>query len=233
MAYKVGGRPPPRLEKFRANSFFWASSSCSKILKDKKYFNTVKNFRTNSVFQGKRRSFKILNDKKYIFNHRRTKRGVGGASRPPVLKNFRSNSVFRASVSCSKILNDKKYFNTVKYFRETLLFRPSASCSKILNLKKYIQYSAKFYGKLCFLGQGEQISMQYIHPVKAITVKFLVWENTTRKELQPLELSKITTEFAYNGTSRGLCKERYCRKSYKRIEMHVEDAIGTKENATL
>ena len=31
--------------------------------------------------------------------------------------------------------------------------------------------------------------------VKAITVKFLVWENTTRKELQPLELtSKVTTE---------------------------------------
>jgi len=48
--------------------------------------------------------------------------------------------------------------------------------------------------------------------VKAITVKFLVWENTTRKELQPLELtSKVTTEFAYNGTSRGLHKECYCR----------------------
>jgi len=46
--------------------------------------------------------------------------------------------------------------------------------------------------------------------VKAITVKFL--ENTTRKELQPLELtSKVTTEFAYNGTSRRLHKERYCR----------------------
>jgi len=41
-------------------------------------------------------------------------------------------------------------------------------------------------------------------------VKFFVWENTTRKELQTLELtSKITTEFAYNGTSRGLHKERY------------------------
>ena len=47
---------------------------------------------------------------------------------------------------------------------------------------------------------------------KAITVKFLVWENTRRKELQPLELtSTVTTEFAYNGTSRGLHKERYCR----------------------
>jgi len=48
--------------------------------------------------------------------------------------------------------------------------------------------------------------------VNAIIVKFLVWEKTTRKELQPLELtSKVTTEFAYNGTSRGLHKERYCR----------------------
>jgi len=31
--------------------FFRASTSCSKILKDKKYFNTVKNFRTNSFFR--------------------------------------------------------------------------------------------------------------------------------------------------------------------------------------
>jgi len=48
--------------------------------------------------------------------------------------------------------------------------------------------------------------------VKAITVKFLVWEKTTRKELQPLELtSKVTTEFAYNVISRGLHKECYFR----------------------
>jgi len=32
------------------------------------------------------------------------------------------------------------------------------------------------------------------------------------KELHPLELtSKVTTEFAYKDTSRGLHKERYCR----------------------
>jgi len=38
------------------------------------------------------------------------------------------------------------------------------------------------------------------------------WENTTRKELHPLELtSTLTTEFAYKGTSRGSHKERYCR----------------------
>jgi len=57
------------------------------------------------------------------------------------------------------------------------------------------------------------IEVAYIFAsVKAITVKVLVWENTTCKELDPLELtSKVTTEFAHNGTSRGLHKERYCR----------------------
>jgi len=57
------------------------------------------------------------------------------------------------------------------------------------------------------------IDVAYIFvSVKAITVKFLVWESTTPKELQPHELtSKVTTEFAYNGTSRELHKERYCR----------------------
>jgi len=70
------------------------------------------------------------------------------------------------------------------------------------------------------------IEVAYIFAsVKVITVKFLVWENTTRKELQPLELTcKVSTEFAYNGTSRGLHKERYCRiDNIKRIEMHIKD----------
>jgi len=43
-------------------------------------------------------------------------------------------------------------------------------------------------------------------------VKFLFWENTTRKELQPLEFTrKLTTEFAYIVSSRRLLKKRYCR----------------------
>jgi len=45
VAYEAGvggGRPPPRLEKFRTNSVFRASTTCSKILNDKKYFNTGK-----------------------------------------------------------------------------------------------------------------------------------------------------------------------------------------------
>jgi len=74
------------------------------------------------------------------------------------------------------------------------------------------------------------IEVAYIFAsVKAIRVKCLVWENTARKELQPLELtSKVTTEFVYNVTSKRLHKEHYCR-----IEMHVKDAIATKQNVTL
>jgi len=42
VVYGARGMPPPRLENFRA------SSSCSKILKDKQYFNTVKNLRASA-----------------------------------------------------------------------------------------------------------------------------------------------------------------------------------------
>jgi len=54
------------LKNFRANSVFRASASCSKILNDKKYLNTVKNFRANSVFRASASCSKILNDKKYL-----------------------------------------------------------------------------------------------------------------------------------------------------------------------
>jgi len=86
-----GGGRPPRWKKFRGNSVFRASSSFSKFLKDKKYFNIVKNSRADSVFQGKRRLFKFLNDKKYIF----------------IEVNSGHTLFFRASTSCSKILRDK------------------------------------------------------------------------------------------------------------------------------
>jgi len=42
--------PPPGLKKFRASYVFRASTSCSEIQKDKKYFNAVKSFKANSVF---------------------------------------------------------------------------------------------------------------------------------------------------------------------------------------
>jgi len=132
------GRPPPWLEKFRANSVFRASSSCSKILKDKKYFNTVKIFRANSVFRGKRRLFKILNDEKYIFN----------------TVNSGQTLFFRASANCSKIIDVKTIFNTVKNFREISVFRASASCSKFWMMKN--TYSIQWIqGTLCFSGQAK------------------------------------------------------------------------------
>ena len=68
-------------------------------------------------------------------------------------------------------------------------------------------------GTVAFRTLRSVIEVAYIFAsLKAITVNFFVWEKTTRKELQPLELtSKVTTEFAHNGASRGLHKERYCR----------------------
>jgi len=67
-----------------------------------------------------------------------------------------------------------------------------------------------------FQGQAQSrcaIEVTYIFvSVNAIIVKFLFWEDTTRKELNPLVLTrKVTTEFAFDGTSRGLHKERFCR----------------------
>ena len=176
--------------------FFRTSASCSKILNGKKYiFNAVNSGQT--LFFGARASCsKTLNDKKY-FN---------------TVKDFRSTLFFRASAACSKILNDKKYiFNTVKS-GHTLFFRASASCSKILNDKNILNTAKNFTANSVFQDKVKKFLIQYIQLVKTITVKFLVRENTTREELHRLELaSKVTTDFAYNGTSRGLYKERYCR----------------------
>jgi len=59
-----------------------------------------------------------------------------------------------------------------------------------------------FTANSVFQGKVKKISIEYIEPVKAFSVN-LVWENTTRKKLYPLELtSKVTTEFVDNGTSR-------------------------------
>ena len=68
-------------------------------------------------------------------------------------------------------------------------------------------------GTVAFKTLRSVIVVAYIFAsLKTITVNFLVWEKTTRKELQTFELtSKVTTEFAHNGTSRGLHEEHYCR----------------------
>jgi len=57
-------------------------------MKDKTYFNTVKNFRAHSVFQGKRKLLKNTEcSLQSMFN---------------TVKTFWANSVFRESESCSK-----------------------------------------------------------------------------------------------------------------------------------
>jgi len=51
--------------EFRALCFSGQATSCSKVLKDKKYFNTVKSFRATLFFRA-RKLFKNLNDKKSV-----------------------------------------------------------------------------------------------------------------------------------------------------------------------
>jgi len=102
-----GGATTPLSEKFRANSVFRASASCSKFLKDKKYFNTVKIFRATSVFQGKRKLFKILNDKQYILN----------------TVNSGHTLFFRANTRCSKILKCKNYIHNSEKFQGRFCFQ--------------------------------------------------------------------------------------------------------------
>ena len=61
MGVRGGGRQSPGLKNFRASSVFRASASCSKILNDKTYFNTVKHFRANLFFRANTSCSKILN----------------------------------------------------------------------------------------------------------------------------------------------------------------------------
>ena len=81
---------------FRVTLFFRASASCSKILNDKKYFNTVKNSRATLFFKASASCLKSW-----------------------IIKNIFSTVksghplFFRANASCSKLLNLKSIFNTV------------------------------------------------------------------------------------------------------------------------
>ena len=86
--------------------FFRASASCSKILNDKKCFNTVKNSRATLFFRASASCSKILNNKRYI----------------QYSKKFQGNC-FQGKRKLLKILNVKSMFNTVKNFRATLFFQ--------------------------------------------------------------------------------------------------------------
>jgi len=57
----------PYSKEFQGNSVFRASASCSKVLNDKKYINTVKFFRETLLSgQAQASCSKILNDDKYF-----------------------------------------------------------------------------------------------------------------------------------------------------------------------
>ena len=87
-----GGGRPPWLEKIRANSAFRASTSCSKVLKDKKYFHTVKNFMA-TLFYRAGKLFKNLNDKNWW---RAARGGKERSSSPSII------------MKCAKRIRDPK-----------------------------------------------------------------------------------------------------------------------------
>ena len=143
MAYEAGetGRAAaPRLEKVRADSVFRASSSCSKILKDKKYFTAVKNFRANSVFQGKRKLSKILKEKKYI-----------------QYSEFRSHSVFQGKQKLLKHPGCKKYIKYSEKNSWQTLFSGQGQVPQKSWKIKIFQCSENFQGKRYFSGLTQAV----------------------------------------------------------------------------
>ena len=228
------------MKHFRATRDFPGKRKLLKNPEWQKYFNIVEDIRATRVLQGKRKLFTNLEWWKIYIQY----------------SEFNASPAFRASASCSNILNDKKISIQWNISEQLVFFRASASCSKILNDKKFIfnsvdsgqtLFSAQaqvaqkswmvknvfntvenFTANSVFQGKVKKISIQRIQPVNAITLRFLLWENTTRKKLHPLELtSKITTEFVHNGTSRVLCsiKNFIAVLSYKWIEMHAEQGF--------
>jgi len=78
----------------------------------------------------------------------------------------------RAIASCSKILNVK--VNSIQWIfsGQTLYFTVIASYSKILNGEKYSQYSEKFQGKLCCLGQAQVTQKSWI--MKNVSIQWKI-----------------------------------------------------------
>ena len=81
---------------------------------------------------------------------------------------------------------------------------------------KNIFSAVEIFTTNCFSGQGEIIFIQYIQPVKAITLMFLVRENNTRKELHRLELtSKCSRAKTTSTTYKSNLKDKIEIKSGK------------------
>ena len=179
-------------------------------------YSLIHSFSCSLCLWGESRGPQPEEDSKYFTINSIGVRGGGSegsrAAAPPVLKNFRANSVFRASASCSKILNEKCISIQWKISGQLCFSGQAQVAQKSWMIKNIFNTVENFTANSVFQGKVKKFSIRYIQPVQAITAKFLVRENTTRKELHPLELtSKVTTEFAYNGHCRRLHQERYCR----------------------
>jgi len=74
-----------------------------------------------------------------------------------------------------------------------------------------MQYSGKFHGKLCFQEKVKKCLMEYSASKGNYRKISCQGEHNTQGTSLPELTSKVTTEFAYNGTYTKLYKEHYCR----------------------
>jgi len=132
---EIGGEAaPPSLKIFRTNSVFQGKRySCSKILDDKKYCNTVKNSRA-TVFQGNPKCSNILNDKKHIFITVKIPGQLCFSGQAQVAqKSWIINNIY-----------------SVLWIQAPSVFQGKRKLFKTPECKKYTQYSEKFLGNSVF-----------------------------------------------------------------------------------
>ena len=135
----VGGSGCPLgLENFRANSVFRASATCSEILNDKKYLNSVKNSRA-TVFQCKRELLKS-----WAIKNTYSVQWIQGPS------GFQGKRKLLKNPKCKKYIQYSEKFQGNSVFqgkRELLKKNPE--------WWNIFQYSEYFQGTLCFSGQAQ------------------------------------------------------------------------------
>jgi len=124
----------PKRDNFQGNSFFRASASFSKILDDKKYFNSVKNSRATLFFSVQA----LVPQKSWIIKDIYSVLWMLGTLCFSVQAQVVQNSwMWKVYSMHSKISGQP-------------CWQSKRSSSQILICKKYIQYSEKFQGKHLF-----------------------------------------------------------------------------------
>ena len=114
------------------------------------------------------------------------------------VKNFRAHAVFQGEGKLLKTSECKSILNTVKNFRHLCFSGQSQVVQKSWMVKNMFNTVKNFTANSVFQEKVKKFPIQYIQSRRT-----LVKENTTQKELHPLELaSKVTTECAYTGTPR-------------------------------